>query len=420
MTFDAAPRLSARLRPPSLGLGGYLGLTDGAGAARPTFTLGFLTGDILDPRVTFTRASAGTRVNAAGLIESVAIDVPRFDYHPVSHAPKGLLVEDARTNIALYAQDLRTTAEAGGARPWSIAGGTNSVAANAGIGPDGAMTASKITLAGVDYSGRAQSLTLAAATAYTVSFYIKRLSGSGNGRVEIAGASVIAGNMSFTATSEWQRITLTATSTGAGTAAISIYPEYDVARTGEYLIWGVQAETGAFATSYIPTVASAVTRSADKPVMAGASFVTPFNPIEGTFLVEVQSSNFNVGGNKAIFATNDNVGSLNFMQSYVVADLRAFVQIRALGVDTAQFSVSAHFNSAASRVVLAYAENNVGQSVNGSVVGTDTAVSIPSSQVRLALGWAEHYGGLSINGCMRSLTYFNRRLPDEYLRRITL
>ena len=49
-------------------------------------------------RSTFTRASIATRVNAQGLIEEVPADTPRFDHDPVTLAPKGLLLEQARTN----------------------------------------------------------------------------------------------------------------------------------------------------------------------------------------------------------------------------------------------------------------------------------------------------------------------------------
>jgi len=62
----------------------------------------------LDNRVTFTRASGGTRVNEQGLIETVAADTPRFDHDPVTLAPKGLLIEGARTNLVLNSATLAT------------------------------------------------------------------------------------------------------------------------------------------------------------------------------------------------------------------------------------------------------------------------------------------------------------------------
>lgn len=51
--------------------------------------------------ITFTRASAATRINSIGVIESVAANVPRIDYDPVTLAVKGLLVEEQRINMLL-------------------------------------------------------------------------------------------------------------------------------------------------------------------------------------------------------------------------------------------------------------------------------------------------------------------------------
>jgi hypothetical protein len=46
----------------------------------------------------FTRASVATVVNPRGLIEDVPPDTPRFDHDPMTLAPKGLLLEEFRTN----------------------------------------------------------------------------------------------------------------------------------------------------------------------------------------------------------------------------------------------------------------------------------------------------------------------------------
>lgn len=64
----------------------------------PALSLDF-TAAVLDPRVTFTRAGAtATRVNSAGVIETVAADAPRFDFDPATLVCRGLLIEQTRTN----------------------------------------------------------------------------------------------------------------------------------------------------------------------------------------------------------------------------------------------------------------------------------------------------------------------------------
>lgn len=63
--------------------------------------LDFINGTALDSRITFTRSSTATRTNNLGVIESVAINTPRFDYDPVTLTSKGLLIEEQRTQLLL-------------------------------------------------------------------------------------------------------------------------------------------------------------------------------------------------------------------------------------------------------------------------------------------------------------------------------
>jgi hypothetical protein len=52
-------------------------------------------------RSVFERASIATRVNEQGLIEVVPAGTPRFDHDPITLVTKGLLLEEARTNIII-------------------------------------------------------------------------------------------------------------------------------------------------------------------------------------------------------------------------------------------------------------------------------------------------------------------------------
>lgn len=58
--------------------------------------------------ITFTRASSATVINAAGALETVASNVPRFDHNPLTGECLGLLVEEARTNLLLNSATLST------------------------------------------------------------------------------------------------------------------------------------------------------------------------------------------------------------------------------------------------------------------------------------------------------------------------
>ena len=55
-------------------------------------------GRTLDPRMSFSRPSTATLFNSSGVLLSAAIDQPRYDHDPVTLVPRGLLVEEQRTN----------------------------------------------------------------------------------------------------------------------------------------------------------------------------------------------------------------------------------------------------------------------------------------------------------------------------------
>ena len=82
----------------------------------------------------FSRAGSGTRVNASGLIETVAASVPRICYDPADLTKDPyLLLETSKTNLIAHSQLFDS---------WTKE--DTSVVYNSGIAPDGTNTASKL------------------------------------------------------------------------------------------------------------------------------------------------------------------------------------------------------------------------------------------------------------------------------------
>jgi hypothetical protein len=79
-----------------------------AAVGAPSLSLDFMTPGALDPRVTFTRASTATYTDASGTIQTAASNAPRWDYDPMTHALRGVLIEEARTNLLLNSVTLGT------------------------------------------------------------------------------------------------------------------------------------------------------------------------------------------------------------------------------------------------------------------------------------------------------------------------
>jgi len=86
----------------------------------PSLDLGFLSPGVLDPQITFTRASTGTYVDIAGVMQTAAINAPRWDYDPVTHQLKGVLIEEQRTNVLLNSAALTTQSATVTALPWTL------------------------------------------------------------------------------------------------------------------------------------------------------------------------------------------------------------------------------------------------------------------------------------------------------------
>ena len=130
-----------------------------------TLSLNFMTPGTLDPRITFTRASAATYIDATGTMQTVAINAPRWDYDPVTHALRGLLLEDQRTNLAVPSIP---------APPWGQTG--FAYTQNAGTAPDGTNSLAKMgdtAVTGPHYSILLPLVTITSGQPYTFSVHAK-------------------------------------------------------------------------------------------------------------------------------------------------------------------------------------------------------------------------------------------------------
>jgi hypothetical protein len=249
----------------------------------PKLALDFTTG-ALDSRVTFTRTTSAsnpaTYVNSSGVITEATNDQPRFDYDPVTLVCKGLLVEESRQNLFTYSNDFDVS-------PWLVLNA--SVTANTTFSPDGTQNAdtyNATTTAGFLY--RSPNFTSGLIYAYSV--YAKAINGTqirlvGNNASLGLGVGIfnlINGTVSsvtgtgtsaqiFNAGNGWYRCVLYLTASGTGSYQIRLTG--NATETGNlFAIYGAQLEAGAFATSYIPTGATALTRNADVATMTGTNF----------------------------------------------------------------------------------------------------------------------------------------------------
>jgi hypothetical protein len=407
------------------------------GGLFPAMALDFLQ-PFLDSRVTFTRGTTATFVGSNGFIQTAAINAPRFDYDPVTLAAKGLLIEEQRTNLLLQSQTLDNAS-------WSKSNGT--IAADAIASPDGTTNADAFieNTAPSAFHFMAQSIAKAASNIqYAVSFYVKDKgrqvafsfnSGASGvaGRVNPAtgtitaaigtfGTGWTAGSLTMTnAGNGWYRVVIVATSDILLTATfqLSLHNGTTNVYTGDGVsgayIWGAQMEAAAFATSYIPTVASQVTRSADVATMTGTNFSSWYNQTQGTFVVgaDVISTTatrvwMDVGPNGA-FGTTAYIGqvpaSISLLPGAAPVNMSSQVATTALS----------------NTVAIGLQTNNSVFAANGEIGPVDTSCTMPASATQLVIGSAiwNLGGAITLNGHVRTIAYYNTRLSNATLQALT-
>jgi hypothetical protein len=188
-------------------------------------------------------------------------------------------------------------------------------------------------------------------------------------------------------------------------------------------IYGAQLEAGSFATSYIPTVASTVTRSADVATMTGTNFSSWYNQSEGTFIASVTPIGVPSGGSNVRFLeANDGTGNNRKPLLFAASTGVASSQYRVGGADQALLSSAsgAYASNVNLRIGTAYAANDFAASYNGATVLTDTSGSVSFTATQLTIGYATSGAGSEIyNGHIRQLAYYNTRLPNAQLQTLT-
>jgi len=371
---------------------------------------------------------------------------PRFDYNPVTLAPRGLLIEEQRVNLVLYSEQFDNAG-------WTKLNG--SVTANTTTSPDGTANADAFieNTAASAFHAMGQAVTKAASSIeYAGSFYVKdkgrqvafniqNAAGSSGvqGRVNPAtgtvtqnatafGSGFTAGTITITnAGNGWYRVVMTATSDTSTTVTFqlilhngttSVYTGDGV--SGAFL-YGAQLEAGAFATSYIPTVASTVTRAVDVASMTGTNFSSWYNASEGTLFAAISSAAPTAAGAaRRIANINNGTESNRITVAWAGSTGVSAAFVTDAGATQANFVSPAGAYAFPTKVALAYKANDFQASVNGTIFTADTSGSIPTVD-RMTLGdvVSGGTGPQNINGHLSSITYYATRLTNAQLQALT-
>jgi hypothetical protein len=358
---------------------------------------------------------------------------PRFDYNPVTLAPLGLLIEAQRTNLFTYSADFTNV----------VWGKTNiTVTAAAAVSPDGTSNAQKIEATASAATVFTSSATAVAATSATFSVYVKQGTGATTANTFIlrnstTSTNLIAGTLNYStgvwtystgstgvvvtnAGNGWWRVQIAASSgiTAGDNLVGYIGFAGGVQTAGNHLFaWGAQLEAGPAVTSYIPTVASQVTRTSDQPTIGAPNFAPWYNSSEGTLVTE-----FDVVGLNSVSespATISDGTSNNLVNAFVNTGGITFITVISGGVTSASMNAGAITLNTPIKLATVYRVNDFAVSQNGAVPTVDTAGAVPVGANRLDIGWAANYGGLFLNGHLRRLFFYPTRLTNAQLQALS-
>ena len=265
-----------------------------------------------DGDFTFDRASTATRVGQNGLIETVAIDLPRLNYdisNGVVQSCPSLLLEPASTNLITYSEDFSNAY-------WTKSG--TSVVSDSATSPDGTLNADNLT---EDSSNAVHFLqrnfTGSSGSSYTYRIFVKmngrkkimlRESGSTGYYVAfdllnntILDQSNAIGTINKIG-NDWVELTHTSVSGTAFNIAYFILPDnyvsgqpqaYQGDGTSGFYIFGAMLEALSYATSYIPTNGASQTRTIETCIKENLSstILNPSYPFSMYAKCDVVSTN---------------------------------------------------------------------------------------------------------------------------------
>ena len=366
-----------------------------------------------------TRNTTSTRVNSAGLIQSVAFNAPRLDY--TGGGCPSILVEPARTNNLLYSEQFDNVSWNKNASGINTSIGTSGIESNVANAPSGTLTADRVNfIPQIDLDlGLNQSYAAAVATqSFVSSIYVKG-EGSNIGkqiRLRIKrslGGSYAAVDTTITLTSDWVRITSSAlTLLTLNTGIQYIISSNDATNA---LIWGAQLEQGSNATSYIPTTTliAGTTRNADVISKTGISSL--IGQTEGTIFVEA-----NLTANtddRRIIVVSDGTELQRIM--FWTFGTTLYANFNGVSVTIGPFPI---LPISTAKMALAYTiaggSTTYSIKLNNNPLITSTAAAAPTPLTNINLGTNTN-SLLNLNDRIKSVTLFKTALSPTQLTNLT-
>jgi hypothetical protein len=371
----------------------------------------------------FSRASSATVVNQSGLIETVGSGEPRIDF--LGNTKGALLLEPSRTNLIPYSEDFSVA-------NWTKSNAT--ITSNSIISPDGTSNADKLVENTSNASHQVYDTVITNSGGYSNSIFVKAAerskirinSGSNSDRVDFdlsngtvisqlgaTGNIVSVSNGWYKCDISWNTATVSAQYFLISLLDDSGTQQYQGDGTSGVYIWGAQLEVGSYATSYIPTSGSAVTRVAD--ACYNDNLTNVIGQTEGTFYLETVPLNTATNWTERVIQFESSGAGFMTIQRYSNQNITFY---GTNGSNSWSIQGNGLFVGGQTiKIAGAYKNNDIALYVNGVQIGTNTTANAPQTE---KLRFANNsIGGLGYVGSHKDVKLYNTRLSNAELQALT-
>ena len=384
-------------------------------SANGTYTFDYIAGSDNSIRFRSDDGFTGSLDNVSFKEVTDDTDLPRIDY---TSGFGSLLLEPQRTNNVPYSEDFSQ---------WTAT--TATVSTNQIISPDGTLNADKITINSDALSG-VRLFTQINAQKYNFSCYIKKgttsnvklyiiQQGVSEYKIDIDLDTGTLGSIPSGITDAkiylvgngWYNVSCSRNfTTSASNHGVGIIAENN--NGNDFYVWGGQLEQGDYATSYIPTNGSTVTRSADVANNSGNADL--FNDSEGVLYAEIAA--LADDGTTRRFSISDGTNNNRVLIGYSSSSRFQFV-VSDGGSVVVNKLVTVSDIALQNKVAFKYKLNDCSIWINGYEVDTDTVATMPSGLDTLNFDQAN--GTEDFYGNTKELAVFKEALTDAELESLT-
>jgi len=304
------------------------------------------------------------------------------------------LFEPQSTNLITYSEDFSQ---------WSLRNG-GSLVANSVISPDGTQNASSWITNNTGQKLQKNTSGFTQGNEYTFSIYIKA---DTNLNVGIGG--VDSPVVSVAVTTEWQRFEVKQNATST-----TRFPQLqNIGNNGTFYIWGAQVEEQTYATSYIPTDGTSVTRNQDVCTNGGSA--ASINSSEGVLYAEIAALANDLTDRDISISDGTNNNVIRIRLSRFSNNIG--YSVLSNGTATVGALVSGQTQTNTNKIAVKYKLNNFSLWINGVEVATDTSGNTPIglSNLRFSTGNI----ALPFFGKTKAVAVWEETLTDTELQELT-